>query len=202
MKHRVVFLVLAVSWFAALTGCERSSNVNAMQDAAKSVIAHHAARIDALDQRAHAVDQQLARLPPTAAQHAGYGEMLALRNEAKQELASLHGQLRQAPNSVAASASQDATGRLLSGTITSLDERLDEASVLVNRRLDTVEGWLSYVDLTPATTAEPAVAPEPATEPAPAGEPAPEPATDPATEPASAPTPAPATGTGSAAGAR
>lgn len=176
---------LMLTALLALAGCEKTSNVAAIQDEVTGVTNHYKHRFDELSKRLAQLEQR-GRSMTSVGTPMGLQDVRRLFLETNKRLAELKTSVAQAPNAIASAAGKPETARLeLTKLRDELDERYEHGEIEVNAQIDQVEQWLAYVEYRPKVAA----AEPPKTEPAPTPDPTPE---NPAGTPAG-PTDAPKT---------
>ena len=161
---------LILTSLLAVAGCEKTSNVAAMQDEVTGLTNHYKHRFDELSKRISLLEQR-GRSMTSVGTPMGLQDVRRLFLETNKRLAELKTAVAQAPNSIATAAKTDAARIELTKLRDELDERFHKGEIEVNAQIDQVEQWLAYVEYRPKVAA----AEPPKTEPVPPPTPEPTP---------------------------
>jgi hypothetical protein len=161
---------LILTSLLAVAGCEKTSNVAAMQDEVTGLTNHYKHRFDELSKRISLLEQR-GRSMTSVGTPMGLQDVRRLFLETNKRLAELKTAIAQAPNSIATAAKTDAARIELTKLRDELDERFHQGEIEVNAQIDQVEQWLAYVEYRPKVAA----AEPPKTEPVPPPTPEPTP---------------------------
>lgn len=153
---------LILTSLLAVAGCEKTSNVAAMQDEVTGVTNHYKQRFDELSKRISLLEQR-GRSMTSVGTPIGLQDVRRLFLETNKRLAELKTAVAQAPNSIATAAKTDSARVELTKLRDELDERFEKGEIEVNAQIDQVEQWLAYVEYRPKVVA----AEPPKTEPTP-----------------------------------
>jgi hypothetical protein len=173
---------LILTSLLAVAGCEKTSNVAAMQDEVTGLTNHYKHRFDELSKRISLLEQR-GRSMTSVGTPMGLQDVRRLFLETNKRLAELKTAIAQAPNSIATAAKTDAARIELTKLRDELDERFHQGEIEVNAQIDQVEQWLAYVEYRPKVAA----AEPPKTEPVPPPTPEPTPEKVDDTKPAGTP---------------
>ena len=173
---------LILTSLLAVAGCEKTSNVAAMQDEVTGLTNHYKHRFDELSKRISLLEQR-GRSMTSVGTPMGLQDVRRLFLETNKRLAELKTAVAQAPNSIATAAKTDAARIELTKLRDELDERFHQGEIEVNAQIDQVEQWLAYVEYRPKVAA----AEPPKTEPVPPPTPEPTPEKVDDTKPAGTP---------------
>lgn len=136
-----------------LAGCEKASDVNALQDEANGVVASYRARLDALAQRHRALVERILRTPGARAT-SDADQITRLANDTRQHLVEMSGIVNSAPAQITSRANaKDSARSELMMMLVSLERQLGEGTLSINRDLNTIESWLGYIDVRPQRVA-------------------------------------------------
>jgi hypothetical protein len=140
---KLLYVILAV---LALIGCEKSSNVSALQEEATGIANQYSQRFDKLEQRT----QLLGARADSMKSYGAVPEM----DQARQLYKATSSQLRQlqaasktALTSIANAAKSDDARVELIKLMAELKERFERGNTEVTSKLDEIETWLAYVPL-------------------------------------------------------
>lgn len=161
----VVVLTLATA------ACGKTSDVGAMQDEALGLVASYKTRFDGLERRLQDIDARSKRVPREAISAASDLPVLQkVAGETTQKLNEMKSFVQQAPNSIAAAAKGGNPRAELIKLTSEIGERLEVGYREVNANLDTVESWISNVELRPKVVAAAPAPPTPTPTPTPTPE--------------------------------
>jgi len=186
----------------AITGCEKSSNVSALQDETTGIASHYAERFGDLGRRVSLIEQR-GRSMASLGAVPGMLEVQKLFTGTTKQLRDLTTAAKEAPKEIATAAKSEHPREDLIKLKAELEHRFEQGDIAVTTNLDEIETWLTYVPLRPR--AEPTPPPPPVDEPPPTDEPGTKPAepddgADKAPAPAGGAAPAPAPAPAPAAG--
>ncbi len=162
---------LILTSLLAVAGCEKTSNVAAMQDEVTAVTNHYKHRFDELSKRISLLEQR-GRSMTSIGTPMGLQDVRRLFLETNKKLAELRTAVAQAPNSIATAAKAETARVELTKLRDELDERFEKGEIEVNAQIDQVEQWLAYVEYRPKVAAAEPPKSEPTRPPTP--EPTPE----------------------------
>ncbi len=152
---------LLLSSLLAIAGCEKTSNVTAMQEEVSGLTNHYKVRLEELSKRISLLEQK-GRSMVSIGTPQGLSDVRKLFLDTNKRLTELKTVVAQAPTSIAnASKAPDARVELIK-LMGELTERLEKGEIEVNANIDQVEQWLAYVDYRPKVAAA-----EPTKDPAP-----------------------------------
>jgi hypothetical protein len=143
---------LLLSSLLALAGCEKTSNVTAMQEEASGLANHYRVRLEELTKRISMLEQK-GRSMVSIGQPQGLNDVRKLFLDTNKKLTELKMAVAQAPNSIAnASKAPDARIEMIK-LMGELKQRLEKGEIEVNANIDQVEQWLAYVEYRPKVAA-------------------------------------------------
>lgn len=149
---------LLLSSLLAIAGCEKTSNVTAMQDEAAGLTSHYKVRLEELAKRISLLEEK-GRSMVSIGQPQGLNDVRKLFLDTNKKLNELKMVVAQAPNSIAnAAKAQDARTELIK-LMGELTHRLEKGEIEVNANIDQVEQWLAYVEYRPKVAAAEPVPP-------------------------------------------
>jgi len=170
----------------AIAGCEKSSNVNALQDETNGIAHHYTERFDELQHRVSMIE---ARGRTMTGNIPGMLDVQKLYVSTAKQLRELTGAVKEAPKSISNAAKSEHAREDLIKLKAELEHRFEKGDIEVTTNLDEIETWMSYVPYRPRVEPPPP-APEPTNEPpAPddhSADKQPEPTHQPVTDPAPA----------------
>ncbi len=143
---------LILTSLLAVAGCEKTSNVAAMQDEVTAVTNHYKHRFDELSKRISLLEQR-GRSMTSVGTPLGLQDVRRLFLETNKKLAELRTAVAQAPNSIATAAKTESARTELTKLRDELGERFQKGEIEVNAQIDQVEQWLAYVDYRPKVAA-------------------------------------------------
>ncbi|MBS1119111.1 MAG: hypothetical protein H6Q90_1339 [Deltaproteobacteria bacterium] len=161
------FVVLTL---LAIAGCEKTSDVGAMQDEASGIANTAKPRLEALKARVTMLEERGKTL---TADSPGLGEARTLFVETNTKLVELRGLVAQAPTAIASAAKAEHPRGELIRLMGEMRERLDDGQAEITTNLNTVESWLASMEWRPKLAMAPApAAPTPTPAPTPESQPA------------------------------
>jgi hypothetical protein len=158
--HRLLLTILLVA------GCEKSSNVAAMQDEVTGMTNHYKQRFDDLSKRVAMLEQR-GRSMVSIGTPQGLNDVRKLFLDTNKRLAELKTAVAQAPGSLAQASKAEHSRVELIKLMGELDERFSKGETEVNAQIDQVEQWLAYVEYRPKVAAAEPVKEEPKPQPTP-----------------------------------
>jgi hypothetical protein len=161
---------LILSSLLAVAGCEKSSNVAAMQDEVTAVTAHYKHRFDEMSKRLATLEQR-GRTIVSVGEPTGLADVRRLFVDTNKRLVELRNSATQATGAISTAAKSENARLELTKLRDELHERFEKGEVEVNQQIDQVEQWLAYIAYRPTVTA---AAEPPKTEPKPEPVPTPE----------------------------
>ncbi len=147
-------LFALITCLLAITGCEKSSNVTAMQDEANGLANQYKGKFDDLQKRITLLENR-GKTMTTVGQPSGLIEVRKLFLDTSKRLADLKTAVTQATASIAATTKSEHPRVELIRLMGEYRERFEKGETEVTANLDAVEGWLAYVDFRPRETAPP-----------------------------------------------
>jgi hypothetical protein len=148
----------------AIAGCEKSSNVNAMQEEANGLNAMYKGKFDELQKRVALIEAR-GRAMQGGGQSAGMLEIRKLYIDTNKRLAELKQSVAQATASVAAAGKSENARAELIRLQSELREKYGHAEIEITQNLDNVETWMAYIEYRPRV--DPTVTPVPNPDPVP-----------------------------------
>ncbi len=146
-------------------GCEKTSDISAMQDEANGIANASKPRLDALKGR---VAQLMERGKTLTTDAPGLNEAKNLFGETNTKLVELLGLVAQAPTAISEATKKENPRGELIRLMGEMRERLDDGEAEITTNLNTVETWMASIDWRPKMAMAPAQATQPAQPTAPA----------------------------------
>ncbi|MEO8706510.1 MAG: hypothetical protein ABI867_41175 [Kofleriaceae bacterium] len=160
---RIVALVSVL--MVPLAGCEKTSDVGAMQDEANGIAASYKARFEGLGTRFRTLDERSRKLPPAAvAKATDLAILKRVAADTNNKLGEMRGLAQNVPAQIAAANKAENPRAEMIRVMGDLNRKFEDGALEVNANLDRVEGWISYLELRPIA---PDVAPPPTPAPTP-----------------------------------
>lgn len=155
---------LILSSLLAVAGCEKTSNVTAIQDEVTGVTNHYKQRFEELSKRLATLEQR-GRSMVSIGQPQGLQDVRRLFADTNKRLAELKNSTNQVTGALATAAKSENARVELIRLRDEAEERFEKGEVEVNAQIDQIEQWLAYLAYRPtvAATAEPAPEPAPPT---------------------------------------
>ncbi len=152
---------LILSSLLAVAGCEKTSNVTAMQDEVTALTNHYKTRFDELSRRITQLEQR-GRSMVSVGMPQGLNDVRRLFLDTNKRLSELKTAVAQVPGSVNNATKGENPRVELIRLMGELEERFEKGETEVNANIDQVEQWLAYVEYRPkVAAAEPTEPPKP-----------------------------------------
>jgi len=146
-------LLALILCLLAIAGCEKASNVAAMQDEVTGLTAHYKHRFDELQKRVGLLEQRGRSMVSIGAPQ-GVNDVRRLFLETNKRLTELKTAAAQAPKSISTAVKSPNARVELIKLMGELHERFEKGEIEVNAQIDQVEQWLTYVEFRPKTVAQ------------------------------------------------
>jgi hypothetical protein len=169
-----IAILLSLLVMLPLAGCEKTSDVGAMQEEMTSIAATYKARFDGLGTRFRSLDERSRKLQPAMVANAPDLNVLKkVAAETNNKLGEMRGLAQNVPAQIATATKAENPRAEMIRLLGDNTRKFSDGELEVNANLDRVEGWIAYLELRPSTP--PAAPPPPPTPPPTPEEPAPAP---------------------------